>query len=300
VVALTLCPMLASRMLGAHDVEEHHGIMSFLGNLFAKVYEKTLAAVLAVPGIVVAVSILMLFASVAVYFSLGQELTPKEDRSTILVRARAQQGVSLAYTESQLRKVEDALQPLVKSGEVLNVFTISGQGGSSNSGFMVLTLAPWEKRERDQIAITEDVRKALRVAPALQSNIIQPNSLGIRGAGSGLNFALTGNDYDQLYAQADKMIDALNASGRFDLVRLDNDPTQAQISVDIDREKAADIGVDITCSPAQASVTCSWMAVVSISRSSLRIIRSTIRRISKTSSSRRATVVSCRCRRWRR
>ncbi|UVC06733.1 efflux RND transporter permease subunit [Rhizobium sp. TH2] len=246
VVALTLCPMLASRMLGAHDVEEHHGIMSFLGNIFAKVYEKTLAAVLAVPGIVVAVSVLMLFASVAVYFSLGQELTPKEDRSTILVRARAQQGVSLAYTESQLRKVEDALQPLVKSGEVLNVFTISGQGGSSNSGFMVLTLAPWEKRERDQIAITEDVRKALRVAPALQANIIQPNSLGIRGAGSGLNFALTGNDYDVLYEQAQKMIDALNASGRFDLVRLDNDPTQAQISVDIDREKAADIGVDIT------------------------------------------------------
>jgi HAE1 family hydrophobic/amphiphilic exporter-1 len=246
VVALTLCPMLASRMLGAHDVEEHHGIMGFIGNVFAKVYEKTLAAVLAVPGIVVAVSVLIMFASVAVYFSLGQELTPKEDRSTILIRARAQQGVSLAYTESQLRKVEDALQPLVKSGEVLNVFTISGQGGSSNSGFMVLTLAPWEKRERDQIAITEDVRKALRVAPALQGTIIQPNSLGIRGAGSGLNFALTGNDYDQLYAQADKMIDTMNASGRFDLVRLDNDPTQAQISVDIDREKAADIGVDIT------------------------------------------------------
>jgi len=246
VVALTLCPMLASRMLGAHDVEEHGGVLGTFGNIFAKVYEKTLAAVLAVPGIVVAVSVLMMFASVAVYFSLGQELTPKEDRSTILVRARAQQGVSLAYTEAQLRKVEDALQPLVKSGEVLNVFTISGQGGSSNSGFMVLTLAPWEKRERNQIAITEDVRKALRVAPALQSSIIQPNSLGIRGAGSGLNFALTGNDYDQLYAQADKMIDAMNASGRFDLVQLDNDPTQAQISVDIDREKAADVGIDIT------------------------------------------------------
>lgn len=245
VVALTLCPMLASRMMGTHDLEEHGGLLAWLGNIFAKAYQTSLAAVLAVRGIVVAVSILIIFASVAVFFSLGQELTPREDRSTILVRARAIQGVSLAYTESQLRKVEDALKPLVESGEVQNVFTISGQGGSSNSGFMVLTLAPWEKRERDQAAITEDVRKALRVAPALQGSIIQPNSLGIRGAGSGLNFALTGNDYDQLYAQAQKMIDAMNASGRFDLVRLDNDPTQAQISVDIDREKAADIGVDI-------------------------------------------------------
>jgi HAE1 family hydrophobic/amphiphilic exporter-1 len=42
------------------------------------------------------------------------------------------------------------------------------------------------------------------------------------------------------------MIDALNASGKFDLVRLDADPTQAQISVNIDRERAADIGVNIT------------------------------------------------------
>ena len=246
VVALTLCPMLASRLLGEHELEDHGGVLGFVGDKLAKIYEKSLAVVLAVPGVVVAVSLLIVFASVATFFSLGQELTPREDRSTIMVRARTAQGVSLAYTESQLRKVEDALKPLVESGEIENVFTISGQGGSSNSGFMVLTLANWEKRERGQAEITEDVRQALRAAPALQANIIQPNSLGIRGAGSGLNFALTGNDYDVLYANAQKMIDAMNASGRFDLVRLDNDPTQAQISVDIDREKAADIGVDIT------------------------------------------------------
>lgn len=245
VVALTLCPMLASRMLGAHDVEEHGGLLAMFGNAFAKFYEKTLAAVLAVPGIVIAGSVLMIVAAVSIYLSLGQELTPREDRSAVLIRAQAQQGVSLAYTEEQLRKVEDALKPLVDSGEVENIFTISGQGGASNSGFMVLTLASWEKRLRSQAEISDDVRKALRVAPALQTNIIQPNSLGIRGAGGGLNFALTGNDYDMLYAEAQKMIDALSASGKFDLVRLDNDPTQAQISVDIDREKAADIGVDI-------------------------------------------------------
>ncbi|MDB5524181.1 MAG: acriflavin resistance protein [Rhizobium sp.] len=246
IVALTLCPMLASRMLGRHDVEEHGGFLGLLGMAFAKVYEKSLAIVLAVPGIVVAASILIMFAAVVTYLSLGQELTPQEDRSTIMIRAQAPQGTSLEYTEEQLRKVEDQLQPLVDGGEILNVFTISGQGGQANSGFMVLTLAPWEKRVRSQAEISADVRKALRIAPALQANIVQPNSLGIRGAGSGLNFALTGNDYDLLYQNAAKMIDALNASGKFDLVRLDADPTQAQISVDISRERAADVGIDIT------------------------------------------------------
>jgi HAE1 family hydrophobic/amphiphilic exporter-1 len=246
IVALTLCPMLASRMLGSHDVEEHGGLLGLFGRGLRAVYEKSLSVVLAVPGIVIAISLLISFAAVATFFSLGQELTPQEDRSIIMVRAQAAQGSSLEFTEDQLRKVESQLQPMVDDGEILNIFTISGQGGSSNQGFMVLTLAPWEKRVRTQADISADVRKALRVSPALQANIVQPNSLGIRGAGSGLNFALTGNDYDLLYQNATKMIDALNASGKFDLVRLDADPTQAQISVNIDREKAADIGVDIT------------------------------------------------------
>src|SRR5690606_32857234 len=210
-----------SRMLGSHDVEEHGGVLAFFGNAFARFYEKTLAVMLAVPGIVIAASVLVILSAVAVYLSLGQELTPREDRSAVLVRAQAQQGVSLAYTEEQLRKVEDALKPLVESGEVENIFTISGQGGSSNSGSMVLALGPSGPRVRPQAEISDDVRKALGVAPALQSNISQPNSLGIRGAGSGLKFALTGTDYDRLYAEAQKMIDALNASGKFELVRLD-------------------------------------------------------------------------------
>jgi HAE1 family hydrophobic/amphiphilic exporter-1 len=118
-------------------------------------------------------------------------------------------------------------------------------GGANNSGFMVLTLAPWEERVRGQVEIANDVRKALGSAPALQAFIMQSNSLGIRGGGGGLTFALTGTDYDELYAEAGKLIDAMNQTGRFELVRLQADPTQAQISVNIDRARAADIGVDI-------------------------------------------------------
>jgi HAE1 family hydrophobic/amphiphilic exporter-1 len=245
-VALTLCPMLASRMLGRHDVEQRGGLLGLFGTGFARLYEKTLAAMLAVPGMVVAAAVLISFAAVVVFFSLGQELTPREDRATIVIRAQSAQGSSLDYTQDQLAKVEEQLQPLIDGGEIQSIFTISGQNGQANQGMIILTLASWEKRVRSQTEISADVRKALQAAPALQANIVQPNSLGIRGAGSGLNFALLGTDYDTLYQNAAKMIDALNASGKFDLVRLDADPTQAQISVNIDRERAADIGVNIT------------------------------------------------------
>jgi HAE1 family hydrophobic/amphiphilic exporter-1 len=245
VVALTLCPMLASRMLGKSEVEEHPGLLALFGRGFAKAYETTLAVVLAAPGAVVAVSLLISAAAGMLYFALPQELTPPEDRSTLILRTLAPQGVSLEYTEDQMRRVEEQLRSLRDSGEIVNIFAIAGQGGSANNGFMVLTLAPWEERVRSQAAIAGDVRKALAAAPALQTIVMQPNSLGIRGAGGGLNFALTGNDYDALYAAAAKLIDAMNQTGQFDLVKLDADPTQAQISVNIDREKAADIGIDV-------------------------------------------------------
>ena len=54
-----------------------------------------------------------------------------------------------------MQLVEEYLQPLVDSGDIRNVFSISGQGGSANSGFMVLTLAPWGERQRTQAEIVQ-------------------------------------------------------------------------------------------------------------------------------------------------
>jgi HAE1 family hydrophobic/amphiphilic exporter-1 len=247
VVALTLCPMLASRFIGKSEVDGEHatGPLAAFGHAFAWFYRVTLRAVLAAPAVAIAVSVLLSAAALALFYSLPQELTPSEDRSMIMLRAQAQQGVSLRYTEDQMRRIEEKLEPLRQSGEIANIFSITGMGGANNSGFMVLTLAPWEERVRGQVEIANDVRKALGSAPALQAFIMQSNSLGIRGGGGGLTFALTGTDYDELYAEAGKLIDAMNQTGRFELVRLQADPTQAQISVNIDRARAADIGVDI-------------------------------------------------------
>ena len=53
----------------------------------------------------------------------------------------------------KMQKIEDAVQPLVKSGEVISTFSVSGFGSNTSSGFITLTLAPWEKRVRSQQAM---------------------------------------------------------------------------------------------------------------------------------------------------
>jgi HAE1 family hydrophobic/amphiphilic exporter-1 len=97
---------------------------------------------------------------------------------------------------------------------------------------MVLTLAPWGERHRTQAEIVADINQGrLARVPALRGNAIQSNSLRIRGAGNGLQMALIGNDHEALTAGGAKLVQALDATGQFDTPRLNNEPTQAQVSV---------------------------------------------------------------------
>lgn len=177
---------------------------------------------------------------------IQNELTPREDRASIMMRVTAPQGVSLEYTRDQLQRIEENLQPLRDSGEIRNIYSITGMNGSSNTGFMVLTLAPWADRERTQNQIAADVTSAANRVPALRGNAMQPNSLRIRGAGNGLQMAMVGSNYAALTAATQKLLLSMEESGLFDTPRFDNEPNQAQISVSIDRERASDLGIDIT------------------------------------------------------
>ncbi|MDK1386987.1 efflux RND transporter permease subunit [Sinorhizobium sp. 8-89] len=244
-VSLTLCPMLASRML-TKEAHAHEGVMQRFGARAASFYRTTLRACLNAPLIVFVVAAFFTMAGAAGFLTLKSELTPNEDRSQVMLRINAPQGVSLEYAQAQMRRIEEGLQPLVRSGEISNVFSISGQGGSANSGFMVLTLAPWEERERTQQQIVADINKVTAAIPSVRAFTIQANSLGIRGAGSGLQVALVGNDYTKLGDAAAKLLRAIEDTGRFENVRLNYEANQAQLSVTIDRERASDLGVDIS------------------------------------------------------
>ncbi|UYZ06405.1 efflux RND transporter permease subunit [Agrobacterium salinitolerans] len=245
IVALTLCPMLASRML-KEGLKEPTGPLAWFGNVFASTYRMTLAACLNNPLIVIVVALGFSALSWIAFGMIQNELTPREDRSSIMMRVTAPQGVSLEYTRDQLQRIEENLQPLRDSGEIRNIYSITGMNGSSNTGFMVLTLAPWADRERTQNQIAADVTSAANGVPALRGNAMQPNSLRIRGAGNGLQMAMVGSNYAALTEATQKLLLSMEESGLFVTPRFDNEPNQAQISVSIDRERASDLGIDIT------------------------------------------------------
>jgi HAE1 family hydrophobic/amphiphilic exporter-1 len=244
ITALTLCPVLASRMLRAED-HAPRGPVAWLGDRLAGLYGWTLRGALNAPLVSLAVAGFFAMTAVALLPSLRQELTPPEDRALILLSVQAPQGVALEYTDGKMREIEAILAPLRESGEVVAVFANIGQGGQDNRGFVVATLADWADRSRSQQDIAAEINGKLRGVVGIRAFAIQPNSLGIRGAGQGLSFAVVGNDYDTLADSARALVDAMEADPALGQVRLGYDTTQPQLFIEVDRERASDLGVNI-------------------------------------------------------
>jgi HAE1 family hydrophobic/amphiphilic exporter-1 len=256
--ALTLSPMLASRWIGAHDDAEGHAVsrnpigraLSAIGGAGIRLYLRLLDQAIAAPMVVLTVAVIFAGGAVFVYTLLPEELTPTEDRGVVPISVSAPQGVSIDYTDAQMRLVEQTAAQYVKSGEAQAMFSISGfggnGGGASNGGFIILTLAPWDQRARSQAAIAASLNQQLQALPGAQVFLRTSNSLGIRGGGQGLQFAITGPDYATLSDAAVKFTAAMQKDyPGFSSARLSYDTTQPQVSIKIDRAHAADLGIPL-------------------------------------------------------
>ncbi|MFC2968714.1 efflux RND transporter permease subunit [Acidimangrovimonas pyrenivorans] len=245
VVALTLCPVLASRMLHGHAGESGGGLIGGLGDALSRLYAATLRVTLNAPAIALLVALLFGATAALVFPSIKQELTPREDRSLIFLSVSTPQGVSLDYTTEKMREIEDLVAPLRAEGLVTNIFSIAGFRGNDNGGFLVLSLEDWSKRRLSQQQVVAKINGLLSKVVGARVFAIQPNSLHIRGAGRGLSFAITGDNYDELSKAATTMVDKLQDDPRFGRVQLGYQTTQPQLFVHVDRRRASDLGVKI-------------------------------------------------------
>jgi HAE1 family hydrophobic/amphiphilic exporter-1 len=243
-VALSLCPMLASRLLRTADVEAELR-PSRIGGWLQRAYHRVLRAALDAPLPVVMLALVFGVTAILMSSSIRQELTPPEDRAIALMQVSAPQGVSLDYTAAKMREIERRVRDLRAAGEIVGLFSIAGSNGQDNRGFMIFTLAPWEERTRSQQEIVADINRAAGSVIGVRAFAVQPNSLGIRGAGQGLQFAIVGSDYDTLAAAAEALAGRMEADPAFGQVRLSYETTQPQLFIEVDRERASDLGIEI-------------------------------------------------------
>lgn len=239
-VALTLCPMLSIRF--GRDAAHADGAGKGPFRFFAGVYRRFLAFILAVPLIPAGASLAFLAAAIAAYATLPRELTPMEDRGRVFFSISGQEGATFGFVDDKVRIVEEILKGYVDKGVALNVISINGVGGG-NFAFAGIILKDWSEREETQQQIEAQLRPEVAAIPGVTAVTRSGNSLGIRGGGQGLQFAVLGDDYQKAADAAEALSAEMSKLPMFTDVRPNFRFSRPQITVSVDREAAALLGV---------------------------------------------------------
>lgn len=249
-VALSVCPMLASRILRDDEsVNAEPGpVMAKLnhfGQCFSHAYMASLEVVLRHRFIGLAVALCIAVLGALGFQSLNQELLPQEDRGQIVVFMTGPDGASLNYSAEQALAAERILQPFQDEGKITDLFTIVGRW-DKNRVYIAAKLADWSERDFSQGELADEINAAVRGLPGAQVRIIQESSLNVGGGGAGFKVAILGSDYDLMALQADRFSQILKDQvPAIEDVRVEYDTSQPELSFDIDRQAAESLGVSV-------------------------------------------------------
>lgn len=243
IVALTLSPMMCALLL-RHE-ENPSGLAHRLDVLFdgLKVrYQRLLHGTLNSRPVVLVFAVIVLCLIPALLMFTHNELAPDEDQGVIFMMSNAPQTANLDY----LNAYTDQFTPVFKTfPEYYSSFQINGFNGVQ-SGIGGFLLKPWNERERTQMELLPLVQAKLEEVGGLQ--IFGFNLPSLPGTGEGLPFQFvinTAGDYPALLEVAERIKARAQASGKFAFLDIDLAFDKPEVVVDIDRDKAAQMGVSM-------------------------------------------------------
>ncbi|MEE1999870.1 efflux RND transporter permease subunit [Alkalimonas sp. MEB108] len=246
IVALTLSPMLCSKILSHRKRESKLGNWLHIG--FQKLesgYTNQLKVVTKSRWPVIALVAICMLSSFMLLRLLPSELAPAEDRGTFFVSMNGAEGASYASNSRNMSLVEDVLLPYYERGE-FNRLLIRVPGWGNNGGIAIVGSENWHNDHRRTEELMNEVRMKLNELPDIRAFTFMRSGLGGGGGGGRpIQFVLQGNTYEDLARWRDIVLE--KAAENPNLLMLDHDyrETVPQVLVDIDVERAADLGVSI-------------------------------------------------------
>ncbi|MGE9270112.1 MAG: efflux RND transporter permease subunit [Verrucomicrobiales bacterium] len=250
-VALTLSPMLASKVLSPEAVTRGNPLTRMMDFLFRRLeagYRWILRKVVRAAWLAVLVVIGVLGSSWWLFQEIPSEFTPNEDRGAFFVVSKAPEGASYGYTVGMAHEIEEKLMYLVDQGEAERLLVRVPRGFGNaldyNQVVSIVVLKDWSER-RPADAIMGEVRQKLSALEGMQHFVIMRQGL-TRGLQKKVQFVIGGPDYETLAGWRDTVL--AEAAKNPGLVGVDFDykESKPQLGVDIDRVRASDLGVSIT------------------------------------------------------
>jgi HAE1 family hydrophobic/amphiphilic exporter-1 len=250
VVSLTLTPMMCSRFLrgdphAAHGRFYGWGEAVFDGMLH--VYETGLRWCLRHRFLVLLSFVASIAATVWLYSVIQKDFLPAEDTGRLLARTEA--GIDASYDALLLAQTEVARIAAEDPNLTTVMSRVGASGGASNNnqGFLMLSLKPREARPEKNIdRIVQNLRRRLNTVPGIRVFVINPPAIRVGGrlSNADYQYTLQDLDLDNLYQWAGTMEQELRRLPGFQDVTTDLKIGSPAVMINIDRDRAATLGVD--------------------------------------------------------
>ena len=252
-VALTLTPMMSSKLLRPHSEEKstrvHRWVNAGLARMAAG-YRRALDRTLGRTWLIGGLMLLTGLASYALVKVVPSELAPAEDRGAFFVSIIGPEGAGFDYTVEQVKQVEKIFAERVGEGGAIRRFNTRAPGGwgaseEMHTGNVIVFLEDWTQRDKTTAEVADSLRHELGRLTGVQA---QPRVGGglVGSRGQPVQIVLGGPEYAEIAQWRDVVMQRMEQNPGFFSVDSDYKETRPQMRVHIDRQRAADLGVSVT------------------------------------------------------
>jgi len=249
VVSLTLTPMLCSRLLSGHHAGSGRLYRAseavFDGMLWC--YDLILRWCLRHRIVVLLSFFASIWATVHLYDNIQKDFLPAEDTGRLIVRTEAAIDASydaLKVYQDQVTRLAEA-DPNIE--QVMSRVGAAGSASNNNQGFLLMTLKPRSERPEPSVdKIVQELRRRLNTVPGIRAFVLNPPAIRVGGRLSNADYQYTMQDIDldTLYRWVGTMTQEMRRLHGFQDVTSDLKIGSPAVMVDIDRDRAAALGVD--------------------------------------------------------
>jgi len=255
IIALTLSPMLCSKLLTS-DLDKNRYV-HFINAKFDGLrilYQRRLTGVLLFRPVVLVFSAVVLVSCYFLYITTQEQMAPAEDKGVLFMISSAQENANINYIQSYNSQYESIFKTLPG---LEDYFIVNGMNGP-NSGFSGLILKPWSERKESIITLQMLAQDKVNEVAGLETFIIPLPPLPTSGGMMPIEFVLTSlGDFKELYEIAEKIVLSAKQSGLFMMIQSDLKYNKPQIDLNFNREKAAQMGIQMEDIAAQLSTSLS-------------------------------------------
>ncbi|EOD81838.1 RND multidrug efflux transporter [Grimontia indica] len=241
IIALTLSPMMCSKMLKANaqpskfEAKVHH----FLDRM-TEGYARMLGGVMKVRPVIITFAVIVFVSLPLLFKFIPSELAPAEDKGVLVMMGTAPSTANLDYIQNTMAEVN---QKLADQPEVAFSQVFSGVP-KSNQAFGIASLVPWSEREASQADIVKRMTEEVKDIPGMAVTAFQMPELPGASSGLPIQFVITTpSNFESLFQVASDVLSEVKSNSMFVYSDMDLNFDSATMKINIDKDKAGAYGV---------------------------------------------------------